>query len=97
MSIHVIGLCRPEHKDTKEIGARDEGYQQSKSKDTWILLQALREHWVLRKSGFIDDEGNDEDEPGDHCAQHVCRVPVVLRLNMSLVFYFRCLDAGLTW
>lgn len=66
------GLRWPEHENGKEVGSGDECNDQGEGEDARILLQALREHWILCTISLPEHECHDEYEAKNQWDQDVC-------------------------
>jgi len=100
LAVHVEGLGRPEAQHGEEIGAADEGDDESEGEDPRRLLEARGEHWVFCKLGFVDNEGYEKEEPDEEGYEDVGRLPRVLisgrcvsiSLFLSFSLLFLCGD-----
>lgn len=78
MAVDVEGLSRPEHDDREEVGAGDEGDDQSQGQDARILLQASWEHGEFGTFDFPDAQDNESCSAKEKGNEDMGRGPFVL-------------------
>ena len=65
VAINVEGLSRPEHDDGEEVGAGDEGDDQSQGENSRFLLQTRWEHGEFGEFDLPDREGDEKQEEAE--------------------------------
>ena len=84
VTVDIEGLGRPEHEDGKEVGAGDEGDDESEDERPRRLLDASRKHGILGKLHLPDHKRSQQDHTNDEGSENMSRFPRILPSSLAM-------------
>lgn len=78
MSIRIVRLSGPEENDGEEVGAGDEGNDESQQEDPGFSGNGPWKHGEFGKLPLVDDKGEEKEDTNNKRSQYVGGAPTVL-------------------